>query len=247
MTFWHAVWIGVSLALIVGGCGTTGKTMDREKVEFHYKLANTSYYEHNMVGALKELTTVLEEDPEHPDAHHLMGFILFGRKEHASAERHFRKALTIRPGFLEARANLGALLLATRRWPEAISTLQPLVNANLYSTPWIVYNNMGYAYQKLRKHQKAQEQFRLALFHNPKFCLGYNNMGSLYKEMGQEDMAMEYLRSATEKCKKYAEPHFHLGEILDGLGRQAEARTEFGQCYQDAPESAFGRRCRRRM
>jgi Tfp pilus assembly protein PilF len=234
--------------LLVVSCGTHNEQAKRaKKAEFHYKLANGHFYENQIISALKELTTCLEITPEHPDAHHLMGFIFFGRKEYLSAERHFQKALDIRPGFHEVRANMGALLLATHRWQEAIEIIKPLVNATLYPTPWLIHNNLGYANQQLGIVQQALKYYRLALFHNPKFCLGYNNLGTLYKDMGQVNMAVENFRRAITRCKRYAEPHFHLGMLLQKQGQAQAAKREFGACFKVAPESPFGRRCRMRM
>jgi len=210
-------------------------------------LANGHFYENQIVSALKELTTCLEISPAHPDAHHLMGFIFFGRKEYLSAERHFRRAFDIRPAFHEARSNLGALLLATRRWREAIEIVKPLVDATLYPTPWLVHNNLGYANQQLGNQRQSLKHYRLAIFHNPKFCLGYNNLGTLYRDMGQIDMAVDYFQRSISRCKNYPEPHFHLGMLFQSKGQDQAARREFGTCFKSAPESPFGRRCRMRM
>ncbi len=239
---------GITLALVAPGCGSgLDAAKRRTKAEFHYKLANTAFYDNKIVAALRDLTVCLENQPDHPDAHHLMGFIFFGRREYASAERHLRKALELRGGFHEARANLGALLLATKRWREAIDVLGPLQDQTLYATPWLVHNNIGFAWHRLGKRSLALKHYRLAVFHNAKFCLGYNNLGALYKEMNHREMAVEFLMRATKKCKRYAEPHFHLGRIYEGEGRIREARREYGSCISDAPDSPFGRRCRRRM
>ena len=238
----------LAFVLAAAGCGVSDDVLKRQDdAEFHYKLGNGYFYDKEIVNALSELQQCLALSPDHPDAHHLMGFIFFGKKEYAQAETHFRKALSVRPGFHEARANLGALLVATHRWQEAIEALEPLESATLYPTPWLALNNIAYSYQKLKKTAPALKYYRLALFNNPKFCLGYNNLGALYKEMGQSDMAIDYLQRATARCKQYPEPHFHLGEIYLAEGRTQDARAEFSQCYKSAPESSVGRRCKVRM
>lgn len=237
----------VASALLVCACSGPDPIEQASQAEFHYKLANNHFYEQQVIMALRELTTCLKLNPDHPDAHHLMGFIFFGRKEYAESEQHFRRALALRGGFHEARANLGALLMATRRWAEAIEVLEPLVNATLYATPWVVHNNMGYSYMQLGKGANALKHFRMALFHNPKFCLGYNNIGTLYQKQGDTELAIDYLKRATGRCNRYAEPHFHLGEIYTAMGMHAEAASEFKECFQDAPESPVGRRCRMRI
>ena len=230
------------------GCSTSTQDEDiRKKVDYHYRLANTSFYEHNIPGALRELTQCLKLDPEHADAHHLMGMIFFGRREYSESENHFRQALELRPAFHEARNNLGAVLLAEKRWRDAIEVLKPLVGATLYGTPWLVHNNLGHANHQLKRRRKAMHHYKQALFHNPKCCLGYANLGTLYREIGDAEMALDYLGRATTKCEKFAEPHFQLGQLYEHIGQHATARAQYRECYKDAPESPLGRRCRRRM
>jgi len=233
--------------VIHGGCANTEIDEKASKAEFHYKLANNYFYDKQIPNAIRELTQCLEFNPDHPDGHHLMGFVFFGRKEYSRAEHHFKRALSIRPGFHAARANLGSLFLAMKRWRDAIEVLEPLVDATLYGTPWLVHNNLGFAHHSLGNRPKAMHHYRLALFHNPKFCLAYYNLGRLYREMRQRDMALDYLRRAAEKCERFAEPHFEIGQLLEEEGQVGPARREYQDCYKDSPESPIGRRCRMRM
>lgn len=229
-------------------CSTGQNQFEKQKkAEFHYKLANNHFYDEQIVSALKELTACLKHSPEHPDAHHLMGFIFLGRKDYSRAERHLQKALKSRPGFHEARANLGVVMLHSRRYQEAVEVLTPLIDATLYATPWLLHNNIGFAYHQLGKSSKALKHYRQAIFHNPKFCLGYNNLGRLYKELNQRDLAVDYLTRAITRCDKYPEPHFHLGTIYQSEARYRDAQKSFSTCFKLAPESPYGRRCRVRM
>ncbi|MFT7621297.1 MAG: Tfp pilus assembly protein PilF [Myxococcota bacterium] len=245
----HAVLlVGIVATLgLQAGCTGPSASETRDKAEFHYKLSNGHFYASEIVPALGELETCLRLVPDHPDAHHLMGFIFFGRKEYARAEGHFRKALTVRKGFHQARANLGALLLATRRWREAVTILEPLVGATLYPTPWVTYNNIGLAWEKMGRPKQALKNYRLAVFHNAKFCQAYNNLGGLHAQLGHDADAIDFLLQAAEKCQKFADPHYRLGEIFARQGRHADARRQFDSCFKDAPQTPTGRLCRRRM
>lgn len=239
------------LLVLLCACGTVPdgeiEKTPEEQAEFHYKLANGYFYEHQVPPALAELSMALEQNPDHPDAHHLLGFIYFGRKDFVSAETHFRRALELRPAFHQARANLGALLLEQRRWREAIDVIEPLVGASLYPTPWVPYNNLGTAYEGLGDRRKALEQYKMALFHQANFCLGLLNAGRMLRELGDLDPALDYFRRAIEKCKTFPDPHFQTAEILEERGQLLEARKEFQLCWKDAPESPLGMRCKRRM
>jgi Tfp pilus assembly protein PilF len=237
----------VTLAVFGAGCATNEDVKDQSKAEFHYKLANNYFYDHQIPYALRELMTCLEMNEDHPDAHHLMGFIFFGRKEHLRAERHFRRALEIRSGFHTARANLGSLYLDMKRWQEAITTIQPLVNVTLYPTPWTAHNNLGLAHHGLGARTQAMHHYKQSIFHNPKFCLGYYNLGRLYRDLGKDDEAIDHLERAATKCPKFADPHFELGQIYESRGQMRPARKEYAACHKDAPESPVGRRCKRRM
>lgn len=239
--------IAVIAMSLLASCAAESEQERIDQADFHYKLANGYFYENQIVMALRELTQSLELNPDHPDAHHLMGFVFFGRKEYATAERHFRKALTLRGGFHEARSNLAAVLMATRRWAEAITVLDPLLSETLYATPWVAHNNVAYCHAKLEHSSEALRHYRLAIMHNPEFCLGYNNLGALYQTLGQADLAIEYLERATARCGQYPEPHFHLGEIYAAMGELEQSRSAFRSCYQAAPQTPYGRRCRRRM
>ncbi len=235
------------LAISCTGCGTSSTAEKRDKAEFHYKLANGHFYASEIVPAIAELKACMKFEPDHPDAHHLMGFIMFGRKEYARAERHFRKALEVRSGFHEARGNLGALLLQTRRYRDAIEVLMPLTEATLYRTPAVAHNNLGLANQHLGRLRKAMQHFKMAVFHNPKFCVAYTNMGVLQLKLDRKTDAQQWLEQATSRCKKYPEPHFHLGELFIKQRQTTLARAQYLECFQDGPETQVGRMCKRKV
>ncbi len=239
--------LGTLVAFALYGCGAAAEEIRRaEQAEFHYKLANNYFYDRNMVMAMREGYTALEHDPDHPDTHHLLGFIMFGRKQYADAIMHFQKAIAGRDKFYDAIANLGAVFLAQKRWEEAIEQYEQLTREQLYPTPDLAHANLGWALFNLKRYGEAREQYRLALFLNPQLCLAYNNLGLLYEATGDYGEAIESLERAAEQCSKYAEPHFHLGRLFLKTGRHGDASRAFSRCHELEPKTSLGRRCEAR-
>ncbi|NUN15613.1 MAG: tetratricopeptide repeat protein [Myxococcales bacterium] len=234
-----AIWC----VLFAGGCPSTTEKSNQDKAEFHYQLANNAFYAKNPMEAISELYRAIDFDARHRNSLHLLGFIYFGREEFTEAERYFRAALEVDPGFYEARANLGALYLAGSRWQEAIDVLMPLVEDKLYPTPHLVQNNIGYAYQHLGKFEQAEKHYKIAVFLKPEMCLAHNNIGQLYAETGRIDLAVRAFDRAISRCPNYVDPYFHLGVIYNNSGQLDVARQSFQKCYELGPETPLGQKC----
>ncbi len=241
---------GVVLACVVvtmafaAACGGNKVKTSEEKAEWHYKLASNFLYDKNPQSALTEAFTAIELNPNHARAHHLIGFIFFGRKDLPRALMHLQLAVRIDPGFDEAVANLGNLYLEMGDWAGAIPYFESLLAKPLYGTPWLAYNNVGWAHYKLGNLPLAERHIQMALFMNPKFCLGFNNLGRVNAHAGQTDKALENFEKATELCPQYAEPHYFLGRIYAALGATDKAKKHFEACHEAAPETEYGKKCR---
>lgn len=237
------VGIVVLCALFAWGCPATTDKTNQDKAEFHYQLANNAFYAKSPMEAISELYQAIDLDPRHRNSLHLLGFIYFGREEFAEAERYFLAALEVDPGYYEARANLGALYLARSRWQDAIDTLMPLAEDKLYPTPYLVQNNIGYAYQHLGKPDLAEKHYKIAVFLKPEMCLAHNNMGQLYAETGRIDLAVRAFDRAISRCPTYVDPYFNLGVIYSNSGQLDIARQSFQKCYELGPETPLGQKC----
>jgi tetratricopeptide (TPR) repeat protein len=237
-----ATGIVVALALTSMGCPNTNLIREK-KAEFHYKLANNFFYAKNTPSAIKELYTALSINQRHAKAHHLLGFIYFGRRDHIRAVKHLQMAVTISPDFHEAIANLGNLYLAMGEWVNAIPYFERLLNKPLYRTPYLAHNNLGWALFKLGRLVEAKRYMELAVFYNPKFCLGHNNLGRLYSHTGNTRAAIKRFHKAIDLCPKYLEPNYFLGRIYLALQLRGKAQDFFKRCHELAPDSPYGRRC----
>ncbi len=236
------------LTLLVLACSSSkGDAPAEKKSEYHYKLGTNCYLEQKITCALTELYRSIDLNPKNAKAHHMLGFIYMGRRQYTEALKHMSLAMELDPKYLEARANYGALLLAMEDWKGAIELLMPLTREPLYPTPYLVNNNIGWAYFKLKKLPLAEKYIKMAIFLNPKMCLAYNNIAMVHEACRRTEDAIDAYGAALKYCPDYQEPMFRLGVLYQKLTRHDEARKVLEKCMKLAPDAQYGRRCKQRL
>lgn len=240
------------LLLLVLTMGTTCSSNDKEKADqaksdYHYKLGVNYYMDNNITAALAELYQSLGFNEQNAKSHHMLGFIYLGRRQYSDSLKHLARAVELDPKFFEARSNYGALMLAMENWDQAIELLSPMLNEPLFPTPYLLHNNLGWAYFNLKKYALAEKSFKMALFLNPKMCLAYNNLGMVHEQQRKYQDAQDAYSEAVKSCPGYQEPLFHMAVMLQNLNRPEDARVLFEKCVKISPDAMYGRRCRGRL
>jgi len=248
--------LGVLLALcmvapttLISGCSSAQVEAKKraKKADFHHKLALGYFNSAKPDLAIRELVKAFEYDDGHADSRYLFGFILFGRKRYEEAASNFRRALKRKPKFFAARNHLGVTYLEMERWADAIVALEPLLKQPTYTTPYLVHNNLGWAYLKQANLRLAGKHLRMAVFINAKFCQGHRNLGLLAVEQRDLSAAVGHFGDAIKRCPKIAEFHFQLGEVLSASNQTARAQQAFRKCRDLAGRTQLGRRCDARV
>ncbi len=242
--------VALAMVAVSGLAACSGAAAEQrkrtEQADFHYKLAGGYFHAENIDLAIRELVRAFDFDPEHAEARYLYGFILFGRKRLEEAAENFRRALARNPKHFAARNHLGVTYLELERFHEAIEVIEPLLKEPLYTTPYLAHNNMGWAYLRLGDLRNAEKHMRMAVFLNPKFCLGYRNLGLLAKEQRDIPQAIRYLEDATRLCAKFSAAWWELGELLSERDME-RAQAAFRSCRAVEGNSLLGRRCAARI
>ena len=135
----RAILILCSVVLLLTGCTKNAVNVE-SKADYHYELATNLFYDQNPHGAMNELYLALGFEPDHARAHHLLGFIFFGRRDWDRSMEHLKRAVELDPDYDVAVANMGNLLLAMERWSEAMPYFERLLKKPLYrktSNDWI--------------------------------------------------------------------------------------------------------------
>ena len=225
-------------------CANTNKEAETQKqVDIDYEMAVNFFNAGEISQAIRSLALVLAADPGHAEANHLMGFIRMGRMQYDEAISHFKRALQTNPDMLYCKNNLGAAYMYQERWEDAAVIFKELSASPLYTSPWVAFGNLGWAYYKMGMLPEALDQTQMSIFLNPKYCLGLNNLGVILEEMDKEDEAIKNYKESLDNCANYAEPNLHLGLIYAKRGDNVQAYKYFKRCNELTPKSELGQRC----
>ncbi len=81
------------------------------------------------------------------------------------AEAHFRKAIALDPGYMEAHNNLATRLMVAKRFNEGLLELRIAEALDPASCP--VHSNLAFAYLKMGNLKEAEKEAKLAIALDP--------------------------------------------------------------------------------
>jgi type IV pilus assembly protein PilF len=238
----HPAWL---LALVLSGCKHVPTEKELRGAEIHFELG-VQAQSRNVKEAYLEFQKALELNPDYPEAHNAIAILLhlsFNRPDEAIT--HYKQALKARPGFSEAKTNLGNAYLSQERYDEAISLYEEALNDMLYPTPYIAQGNIGWALYKKGELEPALQSIKAAVTTNPGFCLGYRNLGVIYEGQGSEAESCRYFGRYREACPEEADAYMREGACLAKQGKVDDARERFTTCEAKAKTEAMKDDCRR--
>ncbi len=179
---------------------------------------------------------ILNSDPDHPVALHLLGVIALqsGRNDHAV--KFITKALAIKSDYAEAHNNLGVALKELGRLDEAVSCYHKALAIELDYPD--AHNNLGIALQDLGQLDEAIASYHKALAIKPDSVEAHSNLGNALKAMGRLDEAVASHRKALAIKPDYAKAHNNLGNAHKELGRLDEAVTSYHKALSIKPDYA---------
>lgn len=183
--------------------------------------------------AQKWFSKVTQERPDEADAWYLLGRTQYNEDQFADAIQSFKKALALRPRYLEAENNLGLawqglnktdMAMAAYRQAIAWQADRP-VDAQPYLNLGILLTDQGQAENAIPwlrqastlapRNPKAREEFARALeaaHHLPE--------------------AQHQLEEAVALAPQASGPHFKLGRLYQREGLRELARKQFAICQK---------------
>ena len=118
--------------------------------------------------------------------------------DHDTAEVHYRNAIRIDPGYLEAHNNLGARVMIRGQWKEAMEELE--IANRLDPSSSSVHANLGVVYLELGDFKKAEGVGRLASTLDPEACKAHYVVGmAMLRQSKDVRIAKEHLIKASEE------------------------------------------------
>ena len=164
-------------------------------------------------------------DPQSPEATVSLAFIqsLFDW-DWAGAEKLYRRAIALNPGYSRARHwfSLDHLALLGR-FDEAIAEIH--VACHLDPLSQILQEGYGYVHMLRRDYATALEKFRQVVELDPLFYKGHSGLGRVLSLMGRYDEAIEALERARALTGSVPRIIAALGQTLALAGRKQEAQN----------------------
>ena len=194
--------------------------------------------QHHTTGDLQKAEAIYEQiiqtNPDHPIALHLLGVIAHQKGENDRAIDIITKALFIKPDFPEAHCNLGNALKESGKFEDAVIEYNKAISIKPDFAE--VYSNLGNAFVELDRLNEAIVNYSKAIEINPEYAEAHTNLGNALKELGNLDEAViSHNRSITIK-PDFAEAHYNLGFALQELGWLDEVVASYLKAITNKPD-----------
>lgn len=155
-------------------------------------------------------------------------------KEHDKAIKELLKALSLKPGDIEALLALGDAYAATRRNQAAMDQYRAAIQANPRDPrPHFKIGNVYSKEKNPESLQAARKAYLDAIGLDPQYQSAYFNLGVLAMQSQNTDEAISYLEKVVQMDSNHVNAHLYLG-ILYGDYRNNNAKAiEHYQQYLD--------------
>jgi tetratricopeptide (TPR) repeat protein len=181
-------------------------------------------------AAARAYRAILADRPDHADALHLLGLVLFQEGDMAAATDHIRRAIAIDARAAMYHANLGRVLMTQGRASEAVEAYREAVA--LTPKDAAVHSDMAAALVTAGDVDAARARARLALELDPNLAPAHLNLGLALQGGGASAAAgaEACFRRAAALDPNLADAHQALGQLHQARGEDDAAM----ECYRQA-------------
>jgi predicted O-linked N-acetylglucosamine transferase (SPINDLY family) len=179
---------------------------------------------------------VLQVNPEHSGALHLLGVI-------AAQSNHFDKAIELinkaiqlndkNPAFY---SSLGIALSGQHQWHEAITNFQQALTLNPNHSEALY--NLGHLFQHQNQLAEAARHYQQFLQQNPNDAFVNKNLGIILSQQSNPTEALTYYQRTLSLTPNDVEIHRLMGKALAESGQLAKAVASYQQALTLNPNDA---------
>ena len=188
------------------------------------------------------LLEIVEQTPLYANIYNMLGFIYSQRNAPEKAVELFRQALSINPGYTEARLNLAITLADMGAYSDALKEYGVAKDREQAKAPALpthaqarlanAHADLAKTYQELSLYPQAVEEYEKAIALAPNFPDLQCNLARCYMEAGDPDRAHPALARAIELHPGYADAlvllgvlHYQRREISEAVSAWERALT----------------------
>ncbi|MDH4203758.1 MAG: tetratricopeptide repeat protein [Phycisphaerae bacterium] len=164
---------------------------------------------------------IIEANPDHKDANHLLGVIAGQEGHHELAVERIQKVLQSYPDFPEANNNIGTAYKALGQTDKAVEHYRKAIAAKPdYADP---YNNFANLLREKGLLEEAAENYRKAVQISPENISYQDRLGNILSDIGKSEEAVEVYKKALERHPDSPRLYNNMGIALENLGKREEA------------------------
>ncbi|HRY28598.1 MAG TPA: tetratricopeptide repeat protein [Elusimicrobiota bacterium] len=217
-----------SLGLLGLGAGVVGSRIKKGKIAVPVAaalllvLAGRTWTE---TGKFRDAETLwrdtLQKNPQSWLAHNNLGNLLVAENRIPAAIRSFRRALILRPGYPEARYNLGLAYFKKGEYEKALEQYDALLRLRPRFAAG--YANRANFLWALNRRSEAWRDYETALRLDPGLPEAHLNAANAFAEIGETEKAEAHYVAALNSRSDSAETHYNFAVMLRRAGRAPEA------------------------
>jgi len=246
--------ISAILLMVIGmaSCATVpvNNTSNKEKARVHVDMGTAYLKSGQYSSALREFISAEKLNPGDPEIHYYLGISYYGIRFDDKAVTQFKKAIDLKSNYPEAHNYLGSIYLKEGLYDKAIKEFQMAISDEMYETPAIALNNMGWAYYKKGDYKTAIAKYNEALTRGPHTNIPFliqKNIGIAYLADNQTSKAIHHLKESLQIAPYIAETHYWLGMTYLKRKEYKKAVQELRVAVEINPESRFGQKAKKHL
>ncbi|HEY7311031.1 MAG TPA: tetratricopeptide repeat protein [Gemmataceae bacterium] len=186
--------------------------------------------------AIRMYRQILDSQPDHADALHLLGVVSLQRGRAKQAIELIQRAITLAPSESVFHGNLGEAYRTCGQLQRAAACYQVALRLKPNSPD--VATNFGLLLMQTGQPAKAAVLFRRALQDEPNAAATHNGLGNACRVQGDIEQALTHFRRAVELNPQLPFARTNLGQMLLDLGRPHEALPHCREAVRLQPDSA---------
>lgn len=219
------------------------KTVNSEKAEsanLHLEIAIASMKGENYPAALKELLIAEELDPTNAMVQSELGLVYYFREHYDLSEKHFRRALSLRPDFTDAKNNLARAYVELGQFKKADSLLKEVLADLTFPDFPRALANYGFLEFKRKDYKSAITYLKKSLERDRENCSSQVLLGRSYLEMQDLDTAILQLDRAITFCTQTEndEGHYYSAISYFRNNQKDQAKLRFEEQLKFFPNGA---------